>query len=362
MLVFFLNRIDCYWTTKEHLCFVKGLEKYGRGHWEEISSHVGTKNNVQVSYHAKEYFEEMESKGKLKKTADGSEKNSLAARKFLNKVNRVLFAGDGRNVKRSRDQVDTTSQSSKKRKSMESIREKNTVQSIVTPEKDADQEKMQNVIHSLKPIHQKTNELQNGHGASCSDSVITTDVHDTSCPICFEMFNDPHIVPECCHRFCKGCIEEALEYRRECPICRGRVTSRRALRRDEVFDNLMRLSEEHKVNNMAASAQLLEKIDRIQHLESRQKEDEEKLQHYCKKDEEKNIKIKTLEKQIRTLLQKNERLVTKIQQQNDIIKNLKSRQKADVEHHQNMAALATNHLKTQLKVKKFRIKTLFLLT
>ncbi|GFH47123.1 hypothetical protein CTEN210_03598 [Chaetoceros tenuissimus] len=336
----FLKKLNSYWTTKEHQLFLEGLENYGRGHWEEIASHVETKNNLEVSFHAKEYFEEIESKGKPQKNVDGSEKDSPAAREFLYEPNRILFTGDGSNAKRSRDQEDTITQSSKKRKSMESMRQKHIEQSIVTPEKHADQEQMQNVIFSLKPFHQKTNELQNGHETTCSDSAVDADVYEISCPICLEMFNDPHIVPECCHRFCKGCIEEALEYRKECPICRGRVTSRRALRRDEVFGNLLRLSEEYKVNNMAASAKLQEKNYRIQHIESRQKEDEKRLenvhrafQRLEKELKEKNSKIESFENLVQTLFDRNKGklesianevkdLQTQLQQKNQTIYDL----------------------------------------
>ncbi|GFH47121.1 hypothetical protein CTEN210_03596 [Chaetoceros tenuissimus] len=391
----FLKKTDCYWTTKEHLLFREGLEQYGSGHWEEKASHAEMKSNVQVSFHVMEYFEEMESKGKPQKKADGSEKDFPAARESLDNSNQILFAGDGSNAKRCRDEEDTITRSSKKRTSMESMRQKNTEQSIVTREKDADKEQKQNVIFSMKPFHLKTTK----HGATCSDSDITTDVHDTSCPICFEIFNDPHIVPECCHRFCKGCIEEALEYRRECPICRARVTSRRALRRDEVFGNLMRLSEKYKVSNMTASAQLFEKNDRIQHLESRHKEEGKNLenvnqefQRLEKELKEKHSKIETFENLIRTLfdrnklklesiaaevkdlqaqlqqndhiiydlqsqLQQNDHIIydlqSQLQQRNHKIQHLESRVKADEEKFQ-FASKATNHLETQLEEENTR--------
>lgn len=61
------------------------------------------------------------------------------------------------------------------------------------------------------------------------------------CPICFETLKDPYIIPECTHRFCHGCITKALDTSgNECPFCRGRVTSRRALRKDELVGNLIR--------------------------------------------------------------------------------------------------------------------------
>ncbi|GFH47124.1 hypothetical protein CTEN210_03599 [Chaetoceros tenuissimus] len=302
------------WSAEDR--FLEGLEQYGR------------------SFHAKEYFQEMESKRNPQKIADRIEKDSPAAREFLNNPNRIIFTDDGSDAKRSRDREDTITTTSKKRKSMESMRQKHIEQSFVTPEKHADQEQMQNVIFSLKPFHQKTNELQNGHETTCSDSVITTDLQEISCPICLEMFNDPHIVPECCHRFCKDCIEEALEHRKECPICRSRVTSRRALRRDEVFCNLVRICKEHKVKNMAALAQIEEKNHRIQHIESRQKEELQVKNQRQSQLQEYDHKIYDLQSQL--------------QQKNDKIQQLESRQKTDEEKLRQMVAVVSC-LKKKLK-------------
>ncbi|XP_068466699.1 putative E3 ubiquitin-protein ligase RING1a [Phaseolus vulgaris] len=45
---------------------------------------------------------------------------------------------------------------------------------------------------------------------------------------------------ECLHRFCKECIEKSMRLGiNECPICRVRVPSRRSLREDPNFDNLI---------------------------------------------------------------------------------------------------------------------------
>ena len=46
---------------------------------------------------------------------------------------------------------------------------------------------------------------------------------------------------ECLHRFCQGCIEKNLRLARqkECPECRVKVSSRRALRADPAFDKII---------------------------------------------------------------------------------------------------------------------------
>ncbi|GFH48848.1 hypothetical protein CTEN210_05324 [Chaetoceros tenuissimus] len=47
---------------------------------------------------------------------------------------------------------------------------------------------------------------------------------DLQCPICFEIMNDVHIIPHCCHRFCKMCITDAFQRNKKCPVCRAEYT------------------------------------------------------------------------------------------------------------------------------------------
>ena len=62
---------------------------------------------------------------------------------------------------------------------------------------------------------------------------------ELECPICLDPFEDPCIVPECCHRFCTSCIESSIkECGKECPLCRKRVTSKRALRKDGFIERI----------------------------------------------------------------------------------------------------------------------------
>ncbi|GFH47119.1 predicted protein [Chaetoceros tenuissimus] len=270
----YFKKIDCYWTNNEHLLFLEGLEQYGRGRWEKIASHIKSKNNEQVAFHAKEYYEEMRLNEKSEKTADSSEgRCTSSVREVVNKPNSTLFPFDGSNAKRSRDQEDTARQRSKKLKTSEANRKNNNEQIFVTPEK----ERLMNSTNNLKSFQNVNEGTYNnsekdkngirpvGHKPKKSTAdPITTDVNnETSCPICLEKLNDPHIVPECCHRFCKGCIEEALEYRRECPICRGRVTSRRALRRDEVFSKLVHLLDVERAKANTNSVSTIDDVDQL---------------------------------------------------------------------------------------------------
>jgi hypothetical protein len=61
-----------------------------------------------------------------------------------------------------------------------------------------------------------------------------------SCPICLGLMRAA-TATECLHRFCSECIESAIRLgRKECPTCRAPIATRRALRRDDNFDNLVR--------------------------------------------------------------------------------------------------------------------------
>ena len=52
------------------------------------------------------------------------------------------------------------------------------------------------------------------------------------CPICLDEVTNAMTTP-CGHRFCRGCIIQALNLKRECPVCRCRVPTHRSLRDEE---------------------------------------------------------------------------------------------------------------------------------
>ena len=51
---------------------------------------------------------------------------------------------------------------------------------------------------------------------------------DLQCPICFETMNDVYFIPNCHHHFCKQCITQSIQQRKDgsCPICRGKFRPR----------------------------------------------------------------------------------------------------------------------------------------
>lgn len=62
------------------------------------------------------------------------------------------------------------------------------------------------------------------------------------------------IVRECLHRFCEACIEKCLVQgrRKECPICRVHIPSRRSLAPDPDFDTLMQhIVRDNQVDHLA---------------------------------------------------------------------------------------------------------------
>ena len=60
------------------------------------------------------------------------------------------------------------------------------------------------------------------------------------CAICFDAFKVPNAIPECLHHFCDGCIKESIrKCGPECPTCRARMISRRDLRKDQLFEDIV---------------------------------------------------------------------------------------------------------------------------
>lgn len=60
------------------------------------------------------------------------------------------------------------------------------------------------------------------------------------CPICLDLLTSTMTTKECLHRFCLDCITTALmRGNKECPTCRKKIVSKRSLRPDPNFDNLI---------------------------------------------------------------------------------------------------------------------------
>eukprot|EP00571_Detonula_confervacea_P013387 CAMPEP_0172303306 /NCGR_PEP_ID=MMETSP1058-20130122/4852_1 /TAXON_ID=83371 /ORGANISM="Detonula confervacea, Strain CCMP 353" /LENGTH=306 /DNA_ID=CAMNT_0013014057 /DNA_START=38 /DNA_END=958 /DNA_ORIENTATION=- len=74
------------------------------------------------------------------------------------------------------------------------------------------------------------------------------------CPVCLGYIKNTRIVKECLHRFCNECIEKCLRIgKKECPQCRIHIPSRRSLRPDTNFDEL--------INSLYGDIEKLEKYE-----------------------------------------------------------------------------------------------------
>jgi Uncharacterized conserved protein, contains RING Zn-finger len=61
------------------------------------------------------------------------------------------------------------------------------------------------------------------------------------CPVCLGYLKKTFIVMECLHRFCGECIQKCLRLgKKECPSCRVHIPSRRSLRPDLNYDEIMK--------------------------------------------------------------------------------------------------------------------------
>lgn len=107
--------------------------------------------------------------------------------------------------------------------------------------------------------------------------------NEMKCPICLEIISDTMIVMECLHRFCKECIERSLRLvKHECPSCRIHVPSKRSLRRDSNFDELISICFPDRSNaipvqcDVAASRKSFEKS--VVALRTRQREVRKEMQ------------------------------------------------------------------------------------
>lgn len=75
-----------------------------------------------------------------------------------------------------------------------------------------------------------------------------------SCPVCFDIFNDPVILP-CSHTMCRECLQRCWrsKQRNECPICRA-VSSGPNPPANLALRDLCDAFQQHKIQEEAAAA------------------------------------------------------------------------------------------------------------
>ncbi|KAI8923881.1 hypothetical protein BC831DRAFT_513833 [Entophlyctis helioformis] len=65
---------------------------------------------------------------------------------------------------------------------------------------------------------------------------------DFKCPVCLGILSNTTVTSDCLHRFCRDCIVSSLRFgKKECPTCRAKCASKRSLRPDVRFDELIRV-------------------------------------------------------------------------------------------------------------------------
>ncbi|KAL2979229.1 hypothetical protein AAZX31_13G161300 [Glycine max] len=71
-------------------------------------------------------------------------------------------------------------------------------------------------------------------------TIDLANLKELRCPICLGILRKTKAVMECMHRFCGKCIEKSMRLsNNECPVCRVHCPSRRSLRDDPNFDNII---------------------------------------------------------------------------------------------------------------------------
>ncbi len=92
---------------------------------------------------------------------------------------------------------------------------------------------------SLYELHRTPQEALTDAGVEIAVSARSLQ-SELTCPICLDMLTQTMTTKECLHRFCAECIVTALRSgNKECPTCRKKLVSKRSLRPDPNFDQLV---------------------------------------------------------------------------------------------------------------------------
>ena len=87
---------------------------------------------------------------------------------------------------------------------------------------------------------QNQNTTSNDHLKLALSTLTSLVDNNFECSICLDTFSDPHVIPECLHRFCGACVKESIrKCGAECPTCRARITTKRGLRKDNYLQDMV---------------------------------------------------------------------------------------------------------------------------
>lgn len=76
------------------------------------------------------------------------------------------------------------------------------------------------------------------------------------CPICFDTIKDAHMTP-CGHNFCRQCIDECLNVKRECPVCHYAPLAPENLVKNRSLDNILVIANDQKEKALNSNFQAL---------------------------------------------------------------------------------------------------------
>lgn len=76
------------------------------------------------------------------------------------------------------------------------------------------------------------------------------------CPICFDMIKNAYMTP-CGHNFCRQCIDECLNVKRECPVCHHEPLAPEDLVKNRSLDNILAIANDEKEKALNSNFQAL---------------------------------------------------------------------------------------------------------
>lgn len=111
-------------------------------------------------------------------------------------------------------------------------------------------------------------------------------LRDFQCPVCLGYLRKTSLVMECLHRFCAECIEKCLRLgKKQCPSCRIHIPSRRSLRPDKRYDELIRsilgdvdqVEEHSKLRSEQINRALFKSLNQVQQHRRQKRREDQKL-------------------------------------------------------------------------------------
>ncbi len=115
---------------------------------------------------------------------------------------------------------------------------------------------------SLYELHRTPQEAITDEGMEIAVSARSLQ-SELTCPICLDMLTQTMTTKECLHRFCAECIVTALRSgNKECPTCRKKLVSKRSLRPDPNFDQLVEKIFPNREEYEAHQESILESLSR----------------------------------------------------------------------------------------------------